>query len=90
MGPADGTNVNKPLDDAPFRYVASKGDVIRIYHHDRLATTLRGRAAVRFVGRVDSLDGPAAQQLMARETGQYRFGNERLAGATRRGKGRRR
>lgn len=55
--------------------VTSGGDV-RILHHGRLATTLRGRRASDFLEAVEAGD---AQQLMARLTGNYKRGNERVA-----------
>lgn len=57
-----------------FRYRMVGGDVL-ISHHGRLATTLRGDAARRFLAGVE--DDP--QGLMARVTGNYRHGNERTA-----------
>ena len=47
-----------------------------ISHLGRRATVLRGRQAVDFLAEVDLGDG---QQLMARLTGNYRRGNERIA-----------
>ncbi len=40
-------------------------------------TTLGGDAARRFVSRAEGADPDAAQQLMARATGNYKRGNER-------------
>ena len=54
----------------------TRGDEVRITHHGRPATTLRGRAAEDFLDEVTRVD---AQRLMARVTGNYRRGNERLA-----------
>lgn len=51
------------------------GDVV-ISHHGRVATTLRGRRAEQFIEDVIDED---AQELMARVTGNYKRGNERLA-----------
>ncbi len=51
------------------------GDVV-ISHHGRVATTLRGRRADRFVEDVADEDG---QALMARLTGNYKRGNERAS-----------
>lgn len=45
-------------------------------HHGRRATILRGAAASRFLVDVED-DDP--QELMARVTGDYRHGNERMA-----------
>jgi hypothetical protein len=54
------------------------GDVV-ITHHGRVAAVLRGTKAATFL--VDVADGDAddAQELMARLTGNYRRGNERMA-----------
>lgn len=54
-----------------------QGDHVVITHHSRVATTLRGRAAERFLSRVVVADDGTAQHLMARATGNYRRGNER-------------
>ena len=58
-----------------FAYVVRGGDVV-ITHHDKVATTLRGRRAADFLDDVEAGD---AQELMARLTGNYRRGNERQA-----------
>ena len=52
------------------------GDVV-ISRHGREVTTLRGPKAARFVETAHSLDEPAAQNSMARLTGNYKRGNER-------------
>ena len=49
---------------------------IRITHHGRSATTLRGAKAADFAADVGSHD---PQELMARLTGNYKRGNERTA-----------
>lgn len=59
-----------------FAYrVRADGEVV-VTHHGRLAATLRGRAAARFLDDVER-DDP--QLVMARVTGNYRHGNERVA-----------
>jgi len=47
-----------------------------IFHHGRMATTLRGKRAEEFM--TDLVAGDA-QELMARVTGNYKHGNERAA-----------
>ncbi len=67
-----------------FDYAVRDNEVV-ITHHGRPATTLRGAAASRFlidVGR----DEP--QLLMARATGQYKRGNEKVARRHPRNRGR--
>ena len=48
---------------------------VRIRHCGQHATTLRGRRAADFLEDVTATD---AQLLMARVTGNYRHGNERM------------
>ena len=50
---------------------------MRISRDGRVVTTLAGGAAKRFLDRVEGADADAAQQLMARATGNYKRGNER-------------
>ena len=58
-----------------FAYaVQQQGAVVVIWHHGRVAATLRGAAAARFLTDVERGD---PQQLMARVTGNYKRGNER-------------
>ena len=58
-----------------FAFVVRGGDVV-ITHDGARAATLRGAAARRFLADVEREDD---QQLMARLTGNYRRGNERVA-----------
>jgi hypothetical protein len=58
-----------------FTYVR-RGHDVAIFHHGRLATTLRGARATRFL---DDVRGGGEQELMARLTGNYKRGNERVA-----------
>ena len=67
--------------DLGFTYRQRKGGVVELLRHGRLASTLRGTDALDFLSEVESSDGAAAQQLMARLTGNYKRGNERVAGS---------
>lgn len=59
-----------------FDYTVTADGTVRIRHQGKLATTLRGRRAADFLEDVDLGDD---QLLMARVTGNYRHGNERVA-----------
>lgn len=63
-----------------FDYTTRGEDVV-ITHHGRTATVLRGRRAADFLAEVEdqATTGSAPQELMARLTGNYRRGNERVA-----------
>jgi hypothetical protein len=65
--------------DLGFTYRSRKSGDIEILHHGRVASTLRGNDAKDFLSEVEAGDEVSAQQLMARITGNYKRGNERLA-----------
>ena len=66
-----------PLADEPFSYLARADGAIVIRYHAAPVTLLRGKAAARFATRMQTADAAAAQQLMARATGNFKRGNER-------------
>lgn len=66
--------------DLGFTWRNRKGGVVEVLHHGRVASTLGGTDAAAFLSDVATLDAAGAQQLMARLTGNYKRGNERLAG----------
>lgn len=68
-----------PLGHEPFSYVTRADGTIVIRYRDAPVTRLRGKSAARFVTRVEGADAAAAQQLMARATGNFKRGNERTA-----------
>ena len=70
-----------PLASEPFSFHARADGTIVIQYHAAPVTLLRGKAADRFSARIAGADPQAAQQLMARATGQFKRGNERTAKA---------
>jgi hypothetical protein len=65
--------------DLGFSFVARRSGEVEIRHGGRLAATLRGARAEAFLSEMMDCDHAAAQQTMARVTGNYKRGNERLA-----------
>jgi len=67
------------LEDDPFDWRVTKNGQVLISRGGRVVVTVRGPAAVKLAGQLDRLDeeSDAAQQLLARVTGNYRRGNER-------------
>ncbi|NUP86293.1 MAG: hypothetical protein HUU30_11150 [Burkholderiaceae bacterium] len=63
-----------------FTYRVRKNGEVQILHLGRVASTLRASDAVDFLTEIETGDESDAQQLMARITGNYKRGNERLAG----------
>ena len=65
--------------DLGFTFRATKNGEVFVHHRGKLATTLRGGAAAEFLADINGADPGEQQQIMARATGNYRRGNERLA-----------
>ena len=65
-------------DDLGFT-AREQGREIIIFHHGKKATTLRGMKAEEFREDLEQLTFAELQQVMARLTGNYRHGNERVA-----------
>lgn len=78
MAAPEPTSADRP-GPSGFSHRVRKSGEVELWHHGRLASTLRGRDATDFRARAASLDDAALQQLMARLTGNYKRGNERAA-----------
>lgn len=63
-----------------FSHRSRKSGEVQVLHRGALACTLRGAEAQDFLAEIASCSPADAQQLMARITGNYKRGNERLAG----------
>ncbi|NTW03118.1 MAG: hypothetical protein HGA19_17870 [Oscillochloris sp.] len=75
----DDISMQQPADSEVFDYRASKDGQVFVRWHGRTVTTLKGKAAERFLARVSATDAAGVQLEMARVTGNFRRGNERLA-----------
>ena len=65
------------LDEGIFDYRATKDGKVLITWHGKQVTILRGKAAQKFLARVDEVDERSAQLEMAKVTGHFKHGNER-------------
>ena len=65
--------------DLGFTHRRRKNGEIQVLHRGKLAATLRGADAEDFAAEVESGEFADGQQLMARVTGNYKHGNERVA-----------
>jgi hypothetical protein len=70
----------KPLSatDLAFTFRRGKDESVAISRDNRVVTVLRGRSAQRFLLKAAAASLAAQQQLMARATGNYKRGNERV------------
>ena len=67
-----------------FDFALTKDGSVRISRGGRHVHTVGGRDARRLGDKLARADAVQAQQLLARATGQYKFGNERAGGERRR------
>ena len=74
-------------DEPQFSYRTTKSGMVFVDFHGRAVTTLRGRAAERFLTRIAAMDDAGAQVEMARVTGNFKHGNERRASEAEEAKG---
>ena len=69
----------KKLQDQPFDYQEIKASGVRISYRGKTVTTLKGKDAGKFLAKVASADKQEQQLFMAKTTGHFKHGNERIA-----------
>lgn len=65
------------LEEDPFSYRITKDDRVLVSRGGRQVTVVAGSRARQLIGKLGR-DDATDQQLLARVTGNYRRGNERL------------
>jgi hypothetical protein len=75
------------LDDDVFAYREAKDGVVHISWYGKHVMTLKGPQARKFLIKIADLDGKQAQLAMAKITGNFKRGNERVASTTRKSSG---
>lgn len=74
---ADPIPPTDPLADEPFSYTATKSGVLHLHARGRIVKTLKDKAAARLLSKLEQADPRQTQLLLAKATGQFKFGNER-------------
>ena len=65
------------MDKNIFTYQATKSGRVFLFWGDKRIKVLDGEAAQKFLAKIDGLDEADAQLVMAKETGNFKRGNER-------------
>lgn len=73
------TDARGMLAEEPFSYSATKDGKVFVSCHGKRVTILQGKEAERFLTRIDSADAQQAQLIMAKCTGNFKRGNEKMA-----------
>jgi len=66
------------LDDEIFTYRVTKDKKVFISYEGKQVTTLSGSKAEKFIAEIVDADGKDAQLVMAKATGNFKRGNEKL------------
>jgi len=67
------------LEDEVFAYRITKDRKVFISWHGKQVTTLGGRKAEEFIINIENANGKDAQLIMAKATGHFKHGNEKLS-----------
>ena len=67
------------LKDCPFSFRKANNGMIHISYKNRMVTTLKGKEAAKFASKALSSDEESQQVLMAKTTGQFKHGNEKVS-----------
>ena len=73
-------NVDKRgmLDEEIFSYRITKDKKVFISYEGKQVTTLSGKKAGDFIAKIQNAEGKEAQLIMAKVTGNFKRGNEKL------------
>lgn len=66
------------LDEEVFTYKITKDRKVFISWHGKQVTTLSGSKAVDFIADIEDAEDKEAQLIMAKATGHFKHGNERM------------
>lgn len=72
------------LSAAPFSYRETKSGLTQISYEGRRVMTLSGAESRRFIAKISALDSDGAQLAMAKVTGHFKHGTERVSKNARR------
>ena len=66
------------LGEEVFTYRVTKDNKVFISYEGKQVTTLSGKKAEDFIGKIQNAEGKRAQLIMAKATGNFKRGNEKL------------
>ncbi len=66
------------LDEEVFTYHISKDNKVFIFWNGKQVTTLSNNKANKFIETIEGADNKEAQLIMAKVTGNFKRGNEKL------------
>lgn len=76
---SDNIDKRQKLQDAPFDFQITKDQRVLIYWHGKQIKIVAGKAAQKLIAVIDGLDDDEIQLALAKATGNFKRGNERLS-----------
>ncbi|MCL2249711.1 MAG: hypothetical protein FWC13_10625 [Oscillospiraceae bacterium] len=75
-----GSSIDKRgiLDEEIFTYRITKDNKVFISYEGKQVTVLSGKRATDFIAKISKAGGKDAQLIMAKATGNFKRGNEKL------------
>jgi len=67
------------LDEEVFSYRITKDRKVFISYHGKQVTALSGNRAEAFISEIEDAEGKEAQLIMAKVTGNFKRGNEKMS-----------
>jgi hypothetical protein len=69
--------IDNTMTDNAFTYQITKSGKVFIFWDGKQVKVLDGNAAQKFLAKLERLDEEGVQMVMAKETGNFKRGNER-------------
>ena len=66
------------LKEEPFSYTVSKNNKIFIFWYEKQVMILKGKESEKFLAKVEKADTIESQLVMAKITGNFKHGNEKM------------
>lgn len=66
------------LKEEPFSYRVSKDNKVFLFWNDKQVMILKGKESEKFLSKIDRADSFESQLIMAKITGNFKHGNEKM------------
>jgi len=74
----DNIDKRKKLEEEVFSYRISKDEKVFIFFHGKQIMILKGKESKKFLAKISTADTIESQFIMAKVTGNFKHGNERI------------
>ncbi|MBE6082778.1 hypothetical protein EQM13_15470 [Acidilutibacter cellobiosedens] len=78
----DNIDKRNKLDEEVFSYKVSKDNKVFIFWHKKQVMILKNRESEKFLSKMSKSSAKESQLIMAKITGNFKRGNERIKGKT--------